>query len=115
MSGKHKLICNTISLKKEWYHEINITSQPLLIDANGDYIADIFGVHNGTNTNTTSRCIWKYFDDRSKAPELNCLKVSVNMRISITKKGNQKPSISLKNLEVQLHFMILTCRIPVNS
>ena len=74
MSGKHKLICNTISLKKEWYHEINITSQPLLIDANGDYIADIFGVHNGTNTNTTSRCIWKYFDDRSKAPELNCLK-----------------------------------------
>ena len=103
MSGKHKLICNTISLKKEWYHEINITSQPLLIDANGDYIADIFGVHNGTNTNTTSRCIWKYFDDRSKAPELNCLKVSVNMRISITKKGRQEIKVhtyTIKNLQL---------------
>ena len=59
-------------MEEHKHHKVSMTSHPLLIDYNGDYIADLFGSFNKSNANE-SRCIWKYSEDRTVKPELICL------------------------------------------
>lgn len=68
----HSLICMETALKNQWHHEIPMSAHPLLIDANGDYIADLFGVP--ANTTESSRSIWIYPGSRTDAPTLTALK-----------------------------------------
>ena len=51
-----------------------MTAQPLLIDANGDYVADIFSSpFNETDGFNKTRSIWKFTEDRSKPPTIEYL------------------------------------------
>lgn len=81
--GKHFLTCKDESLEQGWHHVINMTAQPLLIDANGDYVADIFSSpFNETGNFTETRSIWIYGEDRTKPPVIEYLepKTQGNMR-----------------------------------
>jgi len=71
-AGKHSLICQDESMEENKHHKVLMTSYPLLIDYNGDYVADLFGSLNKSNANE-SRCIWKYSEDRTVKPKLICL------------------------------------------
>lgn len=71
-SGKHSLICVEKALENGWHHKINTSAHPLLIDANGDYVADLFGVPS--NESISSRAIWIYSGtSRKDPPELKFL------------------------------------------
>ena len=59
-------------MEENKHHKVLMTSYPLLIDYNGDYVADLFGSLNKSNANE-SRCIWKYSEDRTVKPKLICL------------------------------------------
>ena len=43
-----------------------MSAHPLLLDANGDYVADLFS--SPKNTSVSSRAIWIFESDRTKAP-----------------------------------------------
>ncbi len=66
-SGKHALVCPEESLKNGWHQEFNMSSHPLIIDSNGDYIADIFG--EPFNKTKSSRAIWQFSSSRNVIPE----------------------------------------------
>ena len=68
-AGEHKLICVSKSMEKNWNHKLSFKSQPLAMDANGDYITDLFA-ENGVNA---TRCIWTFSADRTQKPEKHCL------------------------------------------
>ena len=71
-SGKHVLLCQEKSAGKNWHHPINMSAQPLLIDANGDYVADIFGAPfnetEGPEESRKLRSIWTYSETREEPP-----------------------------------------------
>ena len=54
------------------HHPFNMSSQPLLIDANGDYVADIFGAPfnetEGIEESRKLRSIWTYSGNRQEPP-----------------------------------------------
>ena len=80
--GKHFLTCKDESLEQGWHHVINMTAQPLLIDANGDYVADIFSSPFNENENfTKTRSIWIYGEDRTKPPVIEYLEPKTQVGI----------------------------------
>jgi len=70
-SGKHHLICPAKSMELHWHHTIDMSAQPLLIDANGDYTADIFG--SPFNEINKTRSIWTYSGSRNETPAIQHL------------------------------------------
>lgn len=91
----HSLVCMESALKQDWHHEIKMASHPLLIDANGDYVADLFGVP--ANTSESTRSIWIYPGSRTDPPEMKALKtrdagdmrpIHSNSFVDLDKDGN---------------------------
>ena len=49
ISGQHNLTCPEEAAKKGYEYEIEgVEAQPIVVEANGDGVADLFGAHNAT-------------------------------------------------------------------
>ncbi len=78
----HGLVCTDKALKAGIHHEVQMLSHPLLFDANGDYIADLFGCgiksggENGSSPviSRSTRSIWSFSEERTQPPTLLHLK-----------------------------------------
>ena len=46
-TGEHTLLCSKADTHNPWDHFIDMDSQPLVIDGDGDNIADLYGSVNG--------------------------------------------------------------------
>ena len=90
--NKHKIMCPEMSLKKsrtfsnsffllidmfvtfpsDWHHELQMSSEPLILDANGDDIADLFGseVEVSSKNSSSKRLLWLFGPDREQGPEI---------------------------------------------
>jgi integrin alpha FG-GAP repeat containing protein 1 len=69
--GKHSLICLEKSLEQGWHHKFNTSHHPINIDANGDYVTDLFGVPQ--NQTISSRGVWTFSSSRKDPPKLSYL------------------------------------------
>ena len=64
--GPHALVCPEKAIDRRWHHKIEVDAEPLVMEGNGDAIADIFGVPAG---NKNTRGIWIFGRDRARQPE----------------------------------------------
>ena len=72
---KHRLICP--DLKPGWIHHLRMTVQPIVVDANGDYVADLFGARPANGSEGEERGIWLFHrGQRDSAPDFVPIKTS---------------------------------------
>jgi integrin alpha FG-GAP repeat containing protein 1 len=74
--GTHTLLCREKSIKNGWDHQIMMDSHPLVMDGNGDAIADLYG----STDDGKSRGIWIFGRDRTVAPRFVTLQANVTFK-----------------------------------
>ena len=75
-TGEHTLLCSKAGTHNPWDHFIEMDSQPLVLDGDGDNIADLFGSVNDTIG------MWLFKQDRKSAPYYVILKDEVEVPFS---------------------------------
>ena len=63
-NGPHALVCPEKAMEQNWHHKIFVEAEPLVIEGNGDAIADVFGL-----AENNTRGIWIFGRDRARKPE----------------------------------------------
>ena len=63
-NGPHALVCPEEAIGQNWHHVIHVEAEPLVIEGNGDAIADVFGL-----SENNTRGIWIFGRDRTRKPE----------------------------------------------
>lgn len=68
-TGKHRLVCQ--ESHHDWTHHLRMTVQPMALDANGDYVADLFGARpTSVSGQEEERGMWVFkAEARNQTPE----------------------------------------------